>query len=200
MRKVDTKGIITTFAGNGAHPQPGFWGDGGAATDAQIHSPVAVAIDKAGKVYIVAAADNTIRMVDTDGVISIFAGEGYKGFYGDTDRRPTSPASPARRICTFLSDGSALVADTGNATIRKVATDGTISTVPATPLRHCAGDDVATKLAMIAPFGVTADSSGNFYIAEFGTQPHPQGRYRRATSRPRSATASGLRGRWRSAE
>src|SRR2546423_2017222 len=65
VRKVDSKGIITTFAGNGGISQPGFWGDGGAATDAQIHAPTAVAVDKAGKVYIVAAADNTIRVVGT---------------------------------------------------------------------------------------------------------------------------------------
>ncbi len=84
VRMVDPNGIISTFAGNGGFSQPGFWGDGGPATDAQIHAPVAVAIDKAGQIYIVAAADNTIRVVDTNGMISIFAGAGYKGYYGDT--------------------------------------------------------------------------------------------------------------------
>ena len=168
VRMVDTKGIITTFAGNGGTSQPGFWGDGGAATDAQIHSPVAIAIDKAGKVYIVAAADNTIRVVATDGTISIFAGEGYKGYYGDTKAANVAGITGPQDIF-LLSDGSALVADTGNATIRKVATDGTISTVSGNGAVGLSGDDTATKLAMSAPFGVVADSSGNFYIAEFGT-------------------------------
>src|SRR4051794_27153250 len=121
VRRVDSKGIITTFAGNGGISQPGFWGDGGAATDALIHAPVAVAIDKAGKVYIVAAADNTIRVVDTNGVISIFAGEGYKGFYGDTKAANVAGITGPQDM-VFLSDGSALVADTGNASIRKIAT------------------------------------------------------------------------------
>src|SRR5262249_24066873 len=79
-------GIINTFAGNGNISVPGFWGDGGAATDANIHSPVAIAVDSGGNIYIVAAADNTIRKVDVNGIISIFAGEGYRGFYGDTNQ------------------------------------------------------------------------------------------------------------------
>jgi trimeric autotransporter adhesin len=168
VRVVDPNGIIKTFAGNGGVSQPGFWGDGGLATDAQIHSPVAVALDKNGKVYIVAAADNTVRVVDTNGVISIFAGEGYKGYYGDTKAANVAGITGPQDM-TFLSDGSALIADTGNATIRKVATDGTISTVSGNGAVGLAGDDVATKLAMVSPFGVVADSSGNFYIAEFGT-------------------------------
>ena len=83
--------------------------------------------------------------------------------------RPTSPELPVPQDITFLSDGSALIADTGNATIRKVATDGTISTVSGNGGVGLAGDDTATKLPMVSPFGVAADSSGNIYIAEFGT-------------------------------
>lgn len=118
VRKVDANGIITTFAGNGGYSQPGFWGDGGLATDALIHLPVAVAIDKSGNVYIVAAADNTIRVVNTNGVISIFAGAGYKGYYGDTGQAAIAGITSPQDM-TFLSDGSALIADTGNNTIRK---------------------------------------------------------------------------------
>jgi uncharacterized protein (TIGR03437 family) len=168
VRRVDASGIITTFAGNGGAGAPGFWGDGGLATDALIHTPVAVALDKNGKVYIVAAADNTIRVVGTDGIISIFAGEGYKGYYGDAAAANVAGITGPQDIF-FQSDGTALVADTGNATIRKVATDGTISTVSGNGAVGLSGDDTATKLAMSAPFGVAADSTGNFYIAEFGT-------------------------------
>src|SRR5207247_213376 len=87
---------------------------------------------------------------------------------------------------TLLSDGSALVADTGNATIRKVATDGTISTVAGNGSIGLAGDDVATKLAMVSPFGVAADSQGNIYIAEFGTN-----RIRKVDSKGNITTAIG---------
>src|SRR3954453_21727077 len=63
VRKVDRNGIITTFAGNGNTSVPGFWGDSGAATDANIHLPVALAVDSANNVYIAISADNTVRKV-----------------------------------------------------------------------------------------------------------------------------------------
>src|ERR1035437_9317299 len=83
VRRVDTNGIIPTFAGNGAVTPPGFWGDTGPATDASLHLPTGLAVDSSGKVYIAVSADNTVRVVTTDGVINIFAGAGYKGYYGD---------------------------------------------------------------------------------------------------------------------
>jgi uncharacterized protein (TIGR03437 family) len=174
VRMVNPQGIISTFAGNGGISVPGFWGDGGPATAAQIHGPVQIAVDSGNNVYIVAAADNTIRKVDTTGTISIFAGEGYKGYYGDNG---TTGATGQANVAGITSpqdmwinkDGTVLIADTGNAVIRKVATDGTITTVAGNGSVGLAGDGVATTLSMVSPFGVTADSSGNFYIAEFGT-------------------------------
>ena len=175
VRMVSPQGTISTFAGNGGVSVPGFWGDGGNATDAQIHSPVAVRVDSNGNVYIVAAGDNSIRKVDVYGIISIFAGQGYHGFYGDNTSTTPGPAVNAGltnpQDMWINSDGTVLIADTGNAAIRKVATDGTISTISGTGATgvKASGDDVATTLTMIAPTGVTQDSSGNVFIAEFGT-------------------------------
>ena len=74
VRMVNTTGVITTFAGNGTVNPPGFWGDGGPATNASLHLPTGVAVDSAGNVYIADTGDNTIREVTTDGIINIFAG------------------------------------------------------------------------------------------------------------------------------
>jgi uncharacterized protein (TIGR03437 family) len=177
VRVVAPNGVINTFAGNGSTGAPGFWGDGGAATDALIHAPVAVGVDGSNNVYIVTSADNTIRKVDTNGIISIFAGEGYRGFYGDVNTANNVVGNAnvagitAPQDIWINKDGTVLIADTGNSAIRKVATDGTISTVSGTgqTAAIAQGDDVATKLPMIAPFGVTADGSGNIFIAEYGT-------------------------------
>jgi uncharacterized protein (TIGR03437 family) len=194
VRIVDPTGVIHTFAGNGGTGVPGFWGDGGAATDALIHSPVAVATDPNGNVYIVCSADNTIRKVDPNGIISIFAGEGYRGFYGDVGSvaGQTGQANiagiTAPQDMWVNTDGTVLIADTGNAAIRKVATDGTITTISGTgnTAAVAQGDDIATKLAMISPYGVTVDSSGIIYIAEYGTN-----RIRKIDSTGKITTAIG---------
>ena len=78
VRKVDTKGVITTFAGTG---KAGFSGDGGPATSAKLGLNLTsafqgVAVDSAGNVYIADPQNNRIRMVNTAGIISTFAGNG----------------------------------------------------------------------------------------------------------------------------
>lgn len=181
VRMVSNKGIITTFAGNGNFSGPGFWGDTGPATDASIHLPVGLAVDAANNVYIAVSADNTVRRVTAaDGAINIFAGAGYKGYYGDY----AADAVTGKVTNTGLANvagltgpqdvaigpkGVVLIADTGNAVIRQVATDGTISTVSGNGNIGNQGDGVALKLPMIAPFGVAVDSAGVIYVAEYGT-------------------------------
>src|SRR5947199_2166452 len=83
VRMVAPSGVISTFAGDGNISVPGFWGDGGPATSANLHLPAGLAVDASGNVYIAVAGDNTVRVVTTDGNISIFAGAGYVGYYGD---------------------------------------------------------------------------------------------------------------------
>ena len=180
VRMVDTQGIITTFAGNGTVNPPGFWGDTGPATDASLHLPTGLAVDSSGKVYIAVSADNTVRVVTTDGVINIFAGAGYKGYYGDYAKDSISGIVSNTGVATVAGltnpqdiaigpSGSLLIADTGNATIRKVDSTGVITTISGNGNVGISGDDVATTLAMVAPFGVAVDSTGNVYVAEYGS-------------------------------
>ena len=180
VRMVDTQGIITTFAGNGTVNPPGFWGDTGPATDASLHLPTGLAVDSSGKVYIAVSADNTVRVVTTDGVINIFAGAGYKGYYGDYAKDTISGNVTNTGVATVAGltnpqdiaigpSGSLLIADTGNATIRKVDSTGVITTISGNGNVGISGDDVATTLAMVAPFGVAVDSAGNVYVAEYGS-------------------------------
>src|SRR6476660_8944323 len=179
VRKVDTSGIITTFAGNGNTSVPGFWGDSGAATDANIKLPVGLAVDSTGAVYIAASADNTIRKVTTDGVINIFAGAGYKGYYGDYSKDSISGNVTSVGTATIAGlngpqdvaigpKGSILIADTGNGAIRQVDSTGIITSISGNGSIGLSGDGVATTLAMVSPFGVAVDSSGNVYVAEYG--------------------------------
>ena len=83
IRKVDTNGIITTVAGNGYRTNVvgnytgGYTGDGGAATNAEMYSPSGVAVDATGNLFIADYNNNVIRKVDTNGIITTVAGNGY---------------------------------------------------------------------------------------------------------------------------
>jgi hypothetical protein len=81
IRKVNTAGIISTFAGNGT---VGYSGDGSQATAAQLGQPRDVAVDNVGNIYIADGDNNVIRKVNTSGIITTVVGTGYgaPGFPG----------------------------------------------------------------------------------------------------------------------
>ena len=80
IRKIDTKGIISTIAGTGV---AGFSGDGGVAKAAQLQQPYGIVFDSKGDMYITDSFNNRIRKIDTKGIISTIAGTGVAGFSGD---------------------------------------------------------------------------------------------------------------------
>ena len=80
IRKMDPAGTISTVAGTGVE---GFSGDGGPATEAQLHFPAGVFVDAAGNLFIADASNHRIRKVDPAGTISTVAGTGTAGFSGD---------------------------------------------------------------------------------------------------------------------
>src|SRR5262249_23770490 len=88
VRKNTPDGTIRTAAGTGA---PGFSGDGGPAVEAKLQSPVRIALDSAGNLFIADSGNARIRKVTTAGVISTVAGNGREGFSGDNG--PASSAS-----------------------------------------------------------------------------------------------------------
>jgi hypothetical protein len=79
LRLDGTTGVLTAVAGNGL---PGFSGDNGLATSAQLYYPVAIALDPAGNLYIADTGNNCVRKV-SDGVITTVAGNGTPGLGGD---------------------------------------------------------------------------------------------------------------------
>ena len=160
-------GILTTVAGNGT---PGYSGDGGAATNAQLNNPDGLAIDSAGTLYIADSGNNVVRKVTSSGTISTFAGGGTGGcgYSGPaTDAQLVSPAGLA-----IDSSGNLYIADSGNGCIRKLSiATGVISTVAG---GSNSGDfylsDQTNALAvdLYFPQGVTVDQAGNLYIADTG--------------------------------
>jgi sugar lactone lactonase YvrE len=168
VRKVNTAGTITTFAGGG-NPVPPDIGDGGPATSARLAAPNAVAVDALGNVYIADRDHMRIRKVDTSGIITTVAGDGTQGSGGDG-----GPATSAQlrfpRGLAVDGAGNVYIADHSNHRVRKVDSGGTITTVAGTgvicsPNFVCGDGGPATQATLQQPFDVALDAQGSLYIA-----------------------------------
>ena len=163
VRQVSTKGTITTVAGNGAF---GYSGDGGAATGAQLAQPSGVAVDRSGNIYIADTGNSSIRKVSPAGTISTVAGTGISGYSGDGGPATSAQMNLPNGIAVDVA-GNLYIADSNNHSIRKVAVDGTMSTVAGTNFAGYSGDGGPASVAQLdQPSGIAVDSSGNLYIAD----------------------------------
>ncbi len=116
IRKVDARGVISTFAGTGAR---GYSGDGGPALRATFDGPKGVRCDREGNVYVVDTENHAIREVEAaSGRISTVAG-GHRG--GDGDGGDATKAGLDRpHGCVVAPDGTLYIADSNNHRVRRV--------------------------------------------------------------------------------
>jgi hypothetical protein len=172
VRRVDAAGTITTVAGAGpvVGATGGFAGDGLAATDpaVRLNQPRGVSPLPTGGGFLIAdTGNNRIRRVD-DGVITTVAGSGRPGFGGDGDGAQIAQLNQPGGVAA-LADGGFLIADTGNNRIRRVSSNGLITTVAGTGPAAFTGDGAAaTAAALNAPARVAALAGGGFLIADTG--------------------------------
>jgi uncharacterized protein (TIGR03437 family) len=162
IRRISPGGIISTVAGNGI---AGYSGDGGLAVNASLSSLTGLALDFAGNLYIADAGNRRVRKVTPGGIISTVAGTGVQGFSGDggpaTNAQLNAPAS-----VTF-SGGNLYIADSSNQRIRKVSSDGTITTIAGNGSKGFSGDGGPGASASLAsPLGMAMDGLGNLYVAD----------------------------------
>ena len=162
VRKVAPDGTISTIAGNG---HPGFSGDGGPATVAQLDQPYDVAIDPAGNIYIADYGNQRVRRIGTDGNITTVAGGGQSG---NGDGGPaTSAMLLGPRNLALDAAGNLYISEFDGHRVREVSPAGVISTVAGTGIAGFSGDGGRAASAQLAfPAGLAFDGSGNLYIAD----------------------------------
>lgn len=163
--KITPTGSTSIVAGNG---NDGYTGDSGLATSARISNPSGVALDALGNIYFTDFTNNRIRKVDiSTGFVTTIAGNGSATYSGDNGPALSAGLSPFDIAIDHA--GNIYVADYMDNRIRKIALDGTISTVAGTGVAGYAGDGgSATAAQLFSPTGVAADSAGNLYIADYG--------------------------------
>ena len=154
---------ITTVAGTGAAR---FNGDNIAATSAALNGSYQVTFDKWGNLYIADFANHRVRKVTTAGIISTVAGTGVGGYSGDGGLAVNATLYYPEGVAIDTS-GNLYIADNGNSVIRKVATNGIISTIAGTNIGGYSGDGgPATSAKLYNPGGISLDNKGNLYIAD----------------------------------
>ena len=168
VRKVNTSGTISTFAGTSVGTRDyGFNGDGGPADRALLAFPEGVVVDVVGNVYIGDTDNHRIRMVDTAGIIHTIAGSGERGFGGDGGPAIRALLSEPSGVAVD-SVGNVYIADTDNHRIRMVDTAGIIHTIAGTGEGGFSGDGgLAIESDLFRPLDVAVDAVGNIYIADF---------------------------------
>lgn len=165
VQEVNLAGIITTVAGTG---EQGFSGDGGPATSADLDSPVGVAVDGSGNIYIADTHNQRIREV-TNGTITTIAGTGTAGFSGDGGAAASATLDMPTAIAVD-SKGNIYIADTNNNRIREIS-GANISTVAGNGSQTFSGDGgAATAAGLDSPNGVAVDSALNIYIGDTHNQ------------------------------
>jgi hypothetical protein len=165
IRKIDRVGIITTIAGTGV---PGYSGDGGLATLAELYYPTGVKVVANGDIYITDNTNHCIRKVQkSTEIITTVAGTGVEGYSGDGGLATLANLySPSGRV-VFDSVGNMYIADYSNFRIRKVDTSGIITTFAGTGVEGYSGDGgpaIAAQLSYV--YELDIDSLGNIYIAD----------------------------------
>ena len=156
IRKVDTSGNVTTFAGNGT---PGF--KNGPALQAQFDGIGSLTFDAKGNLYVVDVNNFRIRKVDINGNVTTFAGNGVKGF-------KNGPVLQAQfdniGDLVFDGQGNLYVADAGNHRIRKVDSSGNVTTFAGNGIPGSKDGDIL-QAQFHSPLGLAFGSNGKLYLS-----------------------------------
>lgn len=165
IRKVDSAGIITTFAGTG---HSGYNGDNILATTAQVNYPWGLALDTNGNLYIADYENLRIRKVDTTGIITTIAGNGTQGDAPEGIPATSGALNYPTGVAVNADTSEIYIADTNNSKIRRVETaTGLMYGVAGTGGSGFSGDGGDALSALLdSPHAVIAGINGDLYIVD----------------------------------
>jgi uncharacterized protein (TIGR03437 family) len=159
--RVAPSGSMVAIAGPGV---AGFSADGTNGTF-RLGSPLGVAADASGSVYIADTSHNRVLKLTRDGTVTAFAGIGTAGSTGDDGPALSAQINQPYALAVDRQ-GNVYIGEYGGARVRKVTPDGIISTVAGNGQFGTAGDGGPATSAQIADMGIAVDRIGSLYIAD----------------------------------
>ncbi len=161
IRKISPGGSVSTFAG-----VAGLAGSAdGPGPGARFNEPMGVAVDGGGNVYVADAGNSTIRKISAAGEVSTLAGAA--GSAGSADGTGPGARFNAPQGVAVDGVGNVYVADSNNNTIRKITSNGTVSTLAGAAGQYGSGDGAGGSARFGSPRAVAVDGGGNVYVADY---------------------------------
>ncbi len=162
IRRVTPAGILTIIAGGFG---TGFMGDNGPAVNARFLDASGIALDSAGNLYIADSGNNRIRRITASSqTITTIAGGATPGFSGDGGPAALALLNAPRDVAVDRA-GNIYISDTGNNRIRRIDSNGVITTVAGNGSATFSGDGgPATAAGIGTSFSVVIDQAGNLYL------------------------------------
>ena len=157
IRKINTAGVVITFAGSGV---AGF--SNGTGTSAQFNFPTGLCCDSSGNVYVSDSNNHRIRKITPNGVVNTLAGSGIAGFSNGTGT--VAQFNSPDGLCCDAS-GNLYIADTSNNRIRKITPTGVVTTIAGSGVAGYL-DGTGTTAIFKNPRGLCVNSIGDIYVAD----------------------------------
>ncbi len=160
VRQVTSSGYVTTIAGavlQSANVD-------GTGTAARFRNPNGIAVDQNGFLYVADYRAATIRRISNTGVVTTLAGS--PGVLGSADGIGPNAQFKYPYGIAVDREGNSYVADSGNNTIRKIDSDGRVTTIGGSPGVIGGADGLGTDAQFSTPSGIAVDVYGNLYVAD----------------------------------
>ena len=164
IRKITSDGVVTTIAGSAGNSGS----NDGTGSAARFYHPVAVGTDSAGNVYVGDGANNTIRKITPDRVVTTVAGVPVYEETGSDDGTGSSARFAFPMGVAVDTARNVYVADTWNSTIRKITPAGVVTTLAGLARNRGSNDGAGSSARFNIPEGVAVDTAGNVYVADTG--------------------------------
>jgi hypothetical protein len=160
IRKITPTGVVTTLAG-----LLGTSGtNNGTGTAARFTNPLGVAVDASGNVYVGDAGNHAIRKITPAGAVTTLAG--LIGTSGTNDGVGSEARFKFPEHVAVDRSNFVYVADAGNSCIRKVAPDGTVTTLAGLSGNRGSDDGTNSAARFYSPFGIAVDPAGTLYVGD----------------------------------
>ena len=166
IRRITPDGEVTTFAGS---PLSERGSADGLASEARFSGPDSLAMDEAGNLYVTDGGNNTIRKVTPEGLVTTVAGKA--GESGTANGLGEEARFNAPRGIVVDSSGNLFVSDRNNHTIRKITSDGLVTTFAGTAaVFGGSSDGIGAAARFAGPTGLDFDAAGNLLVCDHGNR------------------------------